>query len=437
MPVKRTDHWPTTAGYFANFVILGLQTASLGPTLPGLAARTGVQLGAISVLFTAHALGYMFGSFFGGRLYDRIAGHPVMTGMLLISAATLAFVPAISVLWLLIAAWLVLGVTGGALDVGGNTLMVWLHGRQVGPFMNALHFFFGVGSFLAPLIIAQALTLSGNVTSAYWVLAILVVPAALWLIQQPSPSSQTGATTPEVAPGPVPTGTPSLAPGAPIAAVSSRLDSSSPAARHQDSERRTVVLIALLLGLYVAAEASFGGWIYTYAVVQELSDATMAAYLTSAFWGALTAGRLLGIPLAARFSPGAILTADLAGCLASVGTLLLWHDSRAVVWASTLALGLFMASVFPTAITLAGQRLSLTGRVTGWFLVAGSLGAMSLPWLIGQLFEPVGPQSAMAVLFLDLVLASAVLVPLLKGGQPGLNALPPKLSTEPGTDGRA
>jgi fucose permease len=107
------------------------------------------------------------------------------------------------------------------------------------------------------------------------------------------------------------------------------------------------------------------------------------------------------------------------------------------VWASTLALGLFMASVFPTAITLAGQRLSLTGRVTGWFLVAGSLGAMSLPWLIGQLFEPVGPQSAMAVLFLDLVLASAVLVPLLKGGQPGLNALPPKLSTEPGTDGRA
>jgi FHS family Na+ dependent glucose MFS transporter 1 len=429
MPARRTDHWPTTAAYFANFVILGLQTASLGPTLPGLAARTGVQLGAISVLFTAHALGYMFGSFFGGRLYDRIAGHPVMTGMLLISAATLAFVPVISVLWLLIAAWLVLGVTGGALDVGGNTLMVWLHGRQVGPFMNALHFFFGVGSFLAPLIVAQALTLSGNVTTAYWVLAIVVVPAALWLIRQPSPSSQTYTTTPEVAPGPVP--------GAPIAAASSPLDSSSAVARHQDSERRTVLLIALLLGLYVAAEASFGGWIYTYAVVQELSDATMAAYLTSAFWGALTAGRLLGIPLAARFSPGTILTADLAGCLASVGTLLLWPDSRAAVWASTLALGLFMASVFPTAITLAGQRLSLTGRVTGWFLVAGSLGAMSLPWLIGQLFEPVGPQSAMAVLFLDLVLASAVLVPLLKGGQPGLDVALPSSSPEPGTDGRA
>ena len=417
MPAKQTDHWPTTVGYFATFVILGLQTASLGPTLPGLAAQTGVPLGAISVLFTAHALGYMFGSFFGGRLYDRIAGHPVMTGMLFISAATLALVPVIPVLWLLMAAWLVLGVTGGALDVGGNTLMVWLHGREVGPFMNALHFFFGVGSFLAPLIVAQALTLSGNVTTAYWVLAILVLPAALWLIRQPCPSSQTDTPTPEVAPGPASTGTPSLALGTPIAAVSSPLDSSRPSTRHQDSERRTVVLIALLLGLYVAAEASFGGWIYTYAVALDLSDATMAAYLTSAFWGALTAGRLLSIPLAARFRPGILLAADLGGCVASVGALLLWPDSRVVIWAGTLGLGLSMASVFPTAITLAGRRLSLTGQVTGWFLVAGSLGAMSLPWVIGQLFEPIGPESAMVLIFLDLILAAAVLVPLLKGGQ--------------------
>jgi fucose permease len=88
-----------------------------------------------------------------------------------------------------------------------------------------------------------------------------------------------------------------------------------------------------------------------------------------------------------------------------------------VIWAGTLGLGLSMASVFPTAITLAGRRLSLTGQVTGWFLVAGSLGAMSLPWVIGQLFEPVGPESAMVLIFLDLILAAAVLVPLLKGGQ--------------------
>ena len=61
---------------------VGWRRPSLGPTLPGLAEQTHTALGAISLLFTAHALGYMLGSFLGGRLYDRIPGHPVMAAML-------------------------------------------------------------------------------------------------------------------------------------------------------------------------------------------------------------------------------------------------------------------------------------------------------------------------------------------------------------------
>ena len=141
MPSKLTRHWPKTIGYFAVFVAVGLETAALGPTLPGLAEQTHTNLDAISLLFTAHALGYMFGSFFGGRLYDLIPGHPLMVVMLLLMAAMLALVPLVPALWMLAAAWLLVGVSGGALDVGGNTLIVWVHGRKVGPFMNALHFF--------------------------------------------------------------------------------------------------------------------------------------------------------------------------------------------------------------------------------------------------------------------------------------------------------
>ena len=67
-----------------------------------------------------------------------------------------------------------------------------------------------------------------------------------------------------------------------------------------------------------------------------------------------------------------------------------------------------MASIFPTAITMAERRVPITGQVTGWFLVASSIGAMSVPWLIGQLFEPVGPWVAMAIIFVDLVAATIV-----------------------------
>ena len=396
MPAKPTSHWPTTIGYFAVFAAVGLETASLGPTLPGLAAQTGTQLDAISFLFTAHALGYMFGSFLAGRLYDRVPGHPVMAAMLGLMAAMLALIPLIPALWLLTAAWLLLGVSGGALDVGGNTLLVWVHGRQVGPFMNALHFFFGAGSFLAPLIVARAISASGDITWAYWILAILVLPVTLWLLRLASPSSRlnTGSGHP-------PQHQPAEQPGARRGA-------------YRSGEQRIVVLVALLLLLYVGAEASFGGWIYTYAVALDLSDAATAAYLTSAFWGALTLGRLLAIPLAARFRPRSILLADLAGCLISVGILLLWPGSTVATWLGSLGLGLAMASIFPTAIALAERQIPITGRVTGWFLVASSVGAMTLPWLIGQLFESAGPQITMVAIFLDLVAAAFVLAALVK-----------------------
>jgi FHS family Na+ dependent glucose MFS transporter 1 len=409
MPATRTDHWPKTAGYFAVFIALGLETAILGPTLAGLAKQAGTQLGAISYLFTAHALGYMLGSFFGGRGYDRVPGHPLMVGLLASMALVLALVPLMPALWLLAAAWLLLGASAGALDVGGNALLVWVHGRRVGPFMNALHFFFGVGSFLAPLIVALARELSGNGSGAYWILALLMLPVAAWLIRLPSPSSRAEVEEPR-------------GDGAiPAAGIhrheghhddGRRTEEQSTVARRAKEQgkaaRQVITLIALLLALYVGAEAAFGGWIHTYAVALDLSDPTTAAYLTSAFWGALTVGRLVAIPLATRYRPRSILLVDLVGCLVSVGILLLWPGSPAAIWLGSLGLGLSMASIFPTAITLAERRVPITGQVTGWFLVASSIGAMTVPWFIGQLFEPVGPWVAMAIILVDLIAATIV-----------------------------
>jgi FHS family Na+ dependent glucose MFS transporter 1 len=144
-----------------------------------------------------------------------------------------------------------------------------------------------------------------------------------------------------------------------------------------------------------------------------LADAATAAYLTSGFWGALTAGRLAAIPIAARFRPRSILVADLVGCIASAGLILALPTSHAALWAGTLGLGASMASIFPTAITLAERRVAISGRITAWFLVGSSIGAMALPWAIGQLFQPVGPTIAVAAVLYTLATALAVLGVLL------------------------
>ena len=380
-----------TLGYFTAFVALGMATAALGPALPSLADHTRSQLNEISFLFTAHALGYLVGSFQGGRLYDRIPGHPLIAVVLITMAAMLALVPLVSLLWALALVMLILGVAGGAVDVGGNTLLVWVHGRNVGPYMNGLHFFFGAGSFLSPIILAISLSLSDDVTWGYWALAVAMVPAAIWLFRLPSPVARA------------------------TSGGSGEEHDTAPSAGDTGSGRgrrtnRLIFLIALLLFLYVAAEAAFGGWIFTYARDSNLAAAASAAYLTSAFWGALTFGRLLAVPIAARVRPIRILFADLGGCLASLGAILLWPESPLALWVGTLGLGFSMASIFPTAISLAERYLPITGRATGWFLVGASAGAMFLPWLIGQVYDVHWPQVTMVVIAVDLVVALAILV---------------------------
>src|SRR5512136_380031 len=179
-----------TALYYAAFIALGLASASLGPTLGGLAQHTHTRLSEISFVFSARALGYLIGSFVGGRAYDRWPGHVVMVGVFVMMAAALALAPVIPLLWLLTAVLLVLGMGEGAVDVGGNTLLMWVHRSEVGPFMNGLHFAWGLGAFLSPIIVAQAVLMSGDITWGYWALAVLMLPVTVGLLRLPSPVAQ-------------------------------------------------------------------------------------------------------------------------------------------------------------------------------------------------------------------------------------------------------
>jgi fucose permease len=76
-----------------------------------------------------------------------------------------------------------------------------------------------------------------------------------------------------------------------------------------------------------------------------------------------------------------------------------------------------MASIFPTILMLAGERLRVTGTITGWFLVGGGVGGMLLPWLIGQTFALIGPGSMMFIIVADLILEAIVLWVFIYGTQ--------------------
>ena len=357
-------------GYFAIFIGLGMTAASLGPTLQGLADHTHSTISQVSILFTSRSFGYLLGSLRGGRAYDRLPGHRLLVGVLLVMAVMNAIVPIVNLLWLLAATLFILGLAEGAADVGGNTLLVWTHHERVGPYMNTLHFFFGLGAFIVPILIAQTVLATHDIKMAYWLLALYMLPVAIYFIRLPSPRPITAAQSLQV--GPI--------------------------------NLKLVALIVAFYFLYVGAEASYGGWIYTYATSLDLADAETAAYLTSILWGTFTVGRLVAIPLATRYKPQTLLTWDLIGCVASLILILAYPDSLLILGLGTAGLGFSMASIFPGMMVYAQRRLTLTGRVTSWFFVGVGAGAMVVPWLIGQWFETFGPRVTMWVIFVDVVL---------------------------------
>ena len=112
-----------------------------------------------------------------------------------------------------------------------------------------------------------------------------------------------------------------------------------------------------------------------------------------------------------------MLLADLLGCIASVGVILLFPSSAAAVWIGNLGLGFSMASVFPTTLSFAERRMTITGKVTSFFFIGASSGGMLLPWLIGQLFEKIGPQVTMIAIFTNLLLALVVFVYLMRSSK--------------------
>ncbi|MCB0111191.1 MAG: MFS transporter, partial [Caldilineaceae bacterium] len=374
-----------SVGYYISFVGLGLVAASLGPTLPGLAAHTNTQLSAISILFTARSLGYLGGATVAGWLYDRQAGHPIVATAVLALAVLMACVPFVPLLWLLVGVVLLIGLAEGTMDVGVNTLLVWLHHADVGPAMNALHFFFGLGAFLSPLIVAQVALYSDGINWAYWIIALLLIPVAGWLMRLPSPSNVNADTTAE-----------------PVAI-----------------DRWLTGLLILFLFLYVGTEVGFSGWIYTYAIEQTQFTAAQAAYLNSGFWGAFTFGRLLSIPLAAGLRPRYLLLGELLLAIVCVGLILLWPTSPVVLWIGVCGAGLAICALFPITLTWAGRHMKLTGRITSWFFTGASIGAMFFPWFIGQFFENRGPQITMVTVMGCLVLDLIIFVILMiYAGQP-------------------
>ncbi|XP_065581514.1 uncharacterized protein LOC136040971 [Artemia franciscana] len=134
------------------FFVLGLCIAVPGPTLLDLQKQVDVSVTQITSIFAARSTGYLLGSIFGGVLFDRFDQRLLLFTSLTWTAIAVGATPWCKNFGALMTAMSLMGAGMGFLDTGGNVMCIDLWRKDSGPYMQALHFSFGAGAFVAPLL---------------------------------------------------------------------------------------------------------------------------------------------------------------------------------------------------------------------------------------------------------------------------------------------
>ncbi|EXJ11954.1 MULTISPECIES: MFS transporter [Nitrincola] len=355
-PLETPKHWRLTITYWIIFICIGMMGGILGPALPFLAEQSHSSMSQIALLFTARAMGNIIGSLVSGQLFDRYDGHKILLLMGVAAILGMLITPSLMSLGLLCIFVFILGYSEVSLNAGCNLMMIWAHKERAPPFISALHFCYGLGAMIIPLILIMMLALFDTIHAAFWLVSIALTAIMLFLLKQPTPDN------PE------------------------RQARDTPSAPY---DKAVFGGLLLLFSLYVGMEMTFAGWIATYATLRGI-EAADAAILVSIFWLSLSAGRLIAIPLLRPH----LFTYLLCGCFAlAVSMMLLMYFNRASLHLITLLFGLSMSAIFPTLFSLGSYIIKLNGKRTGFIFMAVGTGAMIVPYVAGVLLDHMGETS--------------------------------------------
>lgn len=170
-------------------------------------------------------------------------------------------------------------------------------------------------------------------------------------------------------------------------------------------------LLLVLFLVYTGVEVAAGQWAFTLLTESRAMPTAAAGWWVAAYWGGLTAGRLLFGVVGDRITADRLLDSSALVALAGLG--LLWADPGGAGAIGLPIAGLGFAAIFPTLVSLTPARIGRdrSTRMVGYQLAAANVGAASIPWLMGLIAGTRGVGSLGPALF-----AGTLLFGLLEAG---------------------
>ncbi|MEW2522674.1 MFS transporter [Actinacidiphila alni] len=363
-----------TFGFFAlNGFVLGMWIVHI----PAVEHRVGISHAVLGWLLLLLGGGGFAGMQLAGPLSDRIGARKVVPASAVLCSAAVVLPGLATNPWALGAALLVLGFGNGCLDVSMNTHAVQVERGYGRPIMSAFHAVFSVGGVVASLLGALTLKLGWSPAATLGAAAVVAIAASLLA-------------------------TPALLPTEPP-----HEDDAAPAGARDPGEkrrprtpRRIWVLAALALMLMLS-EGVANDWSVLH--LRDVLDApaATAALAYGAFATAMTVGRFVTDPVAARIGTVAVLRYGSAIAAVGLATASLTHVVPLAL-AGWTVFGIGLSGCVPQLFSAAGHAdRTAAGANVSRVAGLGYLGMLAGPAVIGPLthFMPLNAAFVLPIAF--------------------------------------
>lgn len=347
-----------------SFITLGILTSSLGPVLPDLANNTGSTLESMGVVFTALFMGALISQIVSGTMADKIGSRPVLlAGIVLLSSGMFGISIARSLIWVIVFGILA-GLGHGAVNMSINLLSAKVFPNRSVAALNLVNFFYGVGAVSGPAIASYFLSTVNTAIPAMWIgcgALLISFPFVLIFLLSPVDADPVGE--------------------------------KSAGNGHLFSP--LLWITGLFLFVYVGTENGVGGWTAVYMQRTTTLSLETSTLIVSAFWLALTAGRLFGAVIGTKWTSNKLLAVSITGSLLGGLMMALSTGNQMLSLISILLCGLFFGPIYPTTFSLATSTFTRSsGKAAGIFVAMACLGGMVIPPLQGLLLERYSPNSS-------------------------------------------
>jgi fucose permease len=313
-----------------------------------------------------------------GVFADRAGNKWVLALAGIFLTAGLAAYSLASAFWLLALALFVVGLGLGAIEVGGNGLIVNLHSHARGRYLNLLAVFHGVGAFVVPLYAAALLSAGFSWRLVYQLAIVLAGVMAVFFLVVKYPHQ------------------------APAAGTGLGLRTLFAA-----GFTRRMSWYYVLITAYVAVEIGIAAWIVEFLQQVKGFDIGVSSLYLSLFFAAIMVGRLAGSFFVERVGYLLVMLGATAAALVCLGLGIFGPPALAVFIPLS---GLFFSIMFPTTTAaVSALHIENLGAILGVLFAFGGLGGALGPWLIGLAGDVAGIELGFA---LNLVYCGLMLVAL-------------------------